>query len=72
MGIVTLSFLGGIWQIFFRLFYPEKNAARPLHHHHHHSFSRWRAVALSLGHRLVYFHIYEEVKNRPAFIVERS
>jgi polyisoprenyl-phosphate glycosyltransferase len=70
LGIVTLSFLGAVWQVYFRLAFPEKTP---------HGLSTIIILILFLGGvQLLCLsvigsyisHIYDEVKRRPAFIVE--
>jgi polyisoprenyl-phosphate glycosyltransferase len=70
LGIVTLSFLGAMWQVYFRLAFPEKTP---------HGLSTIIILILFLGGvQLLCLsvigsyisHIYDEVKRRPAFIVD--
>jgi glycosyltransferase involved in cell wall biosynthesis len=70
LAIVSLSFLGALWQIYFRLAFPEKTP---------HGLSTIIILILFLGGvQLLCLsvigsyisHIYDEVKGRPAFIVE--
>jgi polyisoprenyl-phosphate glycosyltransferase len=70
LGIVTLSFLGAVWQVYFRLAFPDKTP---------HGLSTIIILILFLGGvQLLCLsvigsyisHIYDEVKRRPAFIVE--
>jgi dolichol-phosphate mannosyltransferase len=70
LGIVTLSFLGAAWQVYFRLTFPERTP---------HGLSTIIILILFLGGvQLLCLsvigsyisHIYDEVKRRPAFIVE--